>query len=150
MDKRLEDPEVLEWIGSRFRTVLSTDACEGRQALVEIVSDPNTGPPRHIHEKEDELFYLLSGAIEFWVEGETQIKTAGQSVFVPRGTNHTYRVVSDQPARFLTLHTPGGFDAFIAEVVGKNLQVPADMPEIAETAARYNCTFTGPPLAADA
>ena len=146
MKDTIEQPEELTWMNSRFRTILSTEACQGRQALVEIVSDPDSGPPRHIHQAEDEMFYILSGALEFWVEGETMVRTAGQAVFVPRGTDHTFRVVSDQPARYLTVHNPGGFDHFISEVVEKNYQIPADMAEVAETAGRFNCVFTGPPL----
>lgn len=146
MKELTDKPEVFEWIGSRFRTLLSSEEGAGRQALVEVVSEPNTGPPRHIHGKEDETFYVLSGALELWVEGVRMTKTAGEVAFVPRGTEHAFRVVSDQPARFLTLHSPGGFDRFIAEVVQHGYQVPADMAAIAQSAARFNCTFTGPPL----
>ena len=146
MKDTVNEPEVLEWIGSKFRTVLSTADCEGRHAIVEIVSEPNTGPPRHIHQEEDEMFYILSGVLECWVEGETLIKSAGQTAFVARGLDHTYRVVSDQPARFLTIHNPGGFDNFISDIVKNDYQIPGDMAAIVETAARYNCVFTGPPL----
>ncbi len=149
MKDTVNEPEVLEWIGSKFRSVLSTADCEGRYAIVEIVSAPNTGPPRHIHQEEDELFYVLSGVLEFWIEGETIIKSAGQTAFVPRGTDHTYRVASDQPARFLTIHSPGGFDDFIDEIVSNGYQIPNDMPAVIEIAARYNCVFTGPPLGAE-
>ena len=138
--------DAMEWIGSTFRSLLSTEDCGGRQNLMEVISEPMSGPPRHIHEHEDETFYVLSGALEFWVAGERMIKHAGEAAFVPRGTEHTFRVVSDQPARFLTLHTPGGFDAFIAEMVTNNYLIPQNMDEVAKAAGRYNTTFTGPPL----
>ena len=141
-----QDVTEMEWIGSRFRPLLTSETCGGAAALVEIVSEPMSGPPRHIHQGEDEVFYVLSGALEFWVAGERMVKSAGEAAFVPRGTDHTFCVVSDQPARFLTLHTPGGFDEFITEVATKGYRIPEDIGQVVEAAGRFNTVFTGPPL----
>jgi len=67
-------------------------------------------------------------------------------MFVPRGKEHTFRVVSDTPCRHLVILTPGGFEGFFSEMAANAYRIPEDMPAIAECAARYRLSFTGPPL----
>jgi hypothetical protein len=70
---------------------------------------------------------------------------------LPKGLRHAY-VVTSATARFLTLHNPGGFEQFAAEV-GEPAQaltlppepaVPPDLAALTETAARYGITIIGP------
>jgi mannose-6-phosphate isomerase-like protein (cupin superfamily) len=105
-----------------------------------------SGPPRHVHEKEDETFVILSGTCKIWIDGEETLAGPGQSVFIPRGTNHTFKVVGTEPSRHLVILTPGGFEEFFVEMAAGNFQIPADMPAIEEAARRHNLVFTGPPL----
>jgi len=49
------------------------------------------GPPPHRHLAEDELFTITEGRIRFTAGEKTRTVSAGESVFVPRGTRHLYR-----------------------------------------------------------
>ncbi|MBO6724785.1 MAG: cupin domain-containing protein [Rhizobiaceae bacterium] len=118
-------------------------------SVVDSVSPVGSGPPRHIHHREDETFILLSGECEFWLEGETFFRGPGQTVFVPRGAEHTFRVIGDIPSRHLIVLTPGGFEGFFSEMAEGRFDVPDDMPAISEIAGRYELSFTGPPLGAN-
>ena len=91
----------------------------------------------------------MSGDVEFWLNGERMVRGPGQTAFVPRGTAHTFRVLGHQPSRHLTILTPGGFEGFFAEMAAGGYRIPEDMGAVAEIAARFHLTFTGPPLAAD-
>ncbi len=142
-------PDAIEWLGVHYKTILSTDATNGSMSITDSVSPPGSGPPRHIHHDADETFIMLTGDSEFWLDGERFVRGPGQTAFVPRGTEHTFRVVSDVPARHLVILTPGGFEGFFAEMAAGQFRIPQDMPEIAEVASRYQLTFTGPPLSAD-
>ena len=73
----------------------------------------------------------------------------GESVFIPRGIEHTFKVVGDEPSRHLVILTPGGFEGFFADMAAGQCRIPEDMPAIEESARRHNLTFTGPPLPAD-
>lgn len=69
---------------------------------------PGYGVPLHVHEAEDELFYVLDGEITLdSAEGAT---TAGPGAFIhlPHGVAHGYRNASGRPARMLVVTTPGG------------------------------------------
>ena len=142
-------PDAIEWLGVHYKTILATDATNGAMSITDSVSPPGSGPPRHIHHDADETFIMLTGDSEFWLDGERFARGPGQTAFVPRGTEHTFRVVSDVPARHLVILTPGGFEGFFAEMAAGQFCIPQDMPEITEIASRYQLTFTGPPLSAD-
>jgi quercetin dioxygenase-like cupin family protein len=138
--------DAVEWLGVHYKTILKPEESGGAISVVDSVSPPNSGPPRHIHHDADETFVILTGDAVFWLEGEEFTRGPGQTMFVPRGKQHTFRIVSDSPARHLVILTPGGFEGFFSEMAAKYYRIPEDMPAIAECAARYQLSFTGPPL----
>ena len=142
-------PDAIEWLGVHYRTILATAETDGVMSITDSVSPPNSGPPRHIHHDADETFVLLTGDSEFWLEGERFTRGPGQTVFVPRGKEHSFRIISDIPARHLVILTPGGFESFFAEMASGHYCIPENMEEITRIAANYKLTFTRPPLSAD-
>jgi quercetin dioxygenase-like cupin family protein len=119
----------------------------GEFALFEASGDPGGEPPLHIHENEDEMFYVLEGRLEA-VRGKEKITLeAGDSAFLPRRVPHTFKVVSSF-ARVLVYVTPGGFEDFFRELgepAGK-LALPdyvplLSIPEMARVGGRYGLTF---------
>ena len=79
---------------------------------------PSSGPPTHVHQTEDEFFYVVSG--EFKVKlGDRVMSAPAQSVmFVPRGTPHTFQNVGAEPGVLLVSVTPGGFEKMFEERQG--------------------------------
>ncbi|MEC8630536.1 MAG: cupin domain-containing protein [Pseudomonadota bacterium] len=139
-------PETLEWLGVTYKTILSTTDTGGAMSIVDSTSPVGSGPPLHIHHAEDETFVILTGACRVWIEGEEQLLNAGQSAFIPRGKEHTFQPVGDQPCRHLVILTPGGFEEFFPDMAAGKFAIPDDMPSIVESGERHNMTFTGPPL----
>ncbi len=142
-------PGAVEWLGTHYRTTLTTVETKGAMSITDSVSPAGSGPPRHIHHNADEAFVILTGDAEFWLAGERFTRGPGETVFIPRETEHTFRIVGDLPCRHLVILTPGGFEGFFAEMAAANLAIPADMAAINESAARHNMSFTGPPLEDD-
>ena len=143
------DEATLEWGPSIYRTILKTADSGGAMSIVDSVTQPGEGPPRHVHDDADEAFVVLTGECEFWVAGRRVVRGPGETAFVPRGTEHTFRVVGDKPSRHLIILTPGGFEGFFAEMAEGQFRIPEDMAQIEESAGRHHLRFTGPPLAAD-
>ena len=137
---------VLVWQGTSYRTVLSAQESQGGICIVESVSPPGSGPPRHVHDDADESFVILSGQCEFWIGGARFARGPGQTAFIPRGVEHTFRVLGDLPCRHYTILTPGGFEAFFVEMAAGQFRIPEDMALVAAAAARHHLRFTGPPL----
>ncbi len=142
-------PDAVEWLGVHYKTILATAATGGAISVVDSVSPPNSGPPRHIHHDADETFLILTGDVEFWMDGVKVNRGPGETMFVPRGTEHTFRVIGQAPSRHMIILTPGGFEGFFEEMAARQLSIPDDMAAIEECAGRFQLSFTGPPLAAD-
>ncbi len=81
--------------------------------------------------------------------------SAGDSLYLPTGTEHAYRIRSDT-VRFLLLLTPAGFDRFFMtdgtpSDPGSELPpVPGPPPpeaveRLAQVLSEYGVTITGPP-----
>ncbi len=72
--------------------------------------------PLHVHENEDELFYVLEGRHVFQVgEAEFQVGPGGL-VFAPRGVPHAQRRMVPRSGRVLVLTSPAGFEGFFREL----------------------------------
>lgn len=140
------DIEAIEWLGVRYKTILSSAQTNGAMSIVDSWSPAGSGPPRHIHANEDETFVMLSGTCMVWIEGNETSVGPGESIFIPRGTDHTFKVTGDEPSRHLVILTPGGFEGFFADMAEGQFRIPEDMPAVEESAKRHHLTFTGPPL----
>jgi quercetin dioxygenase-like cupin family protein len=78
-------------------------------SLLEVTFEPGSGVQPHFHKRHSDSFYVLEGELEFHVGDEVFHATKGAYVLAPPGIVHFFRNVSDEPARMLNLHTPGGF-----------------------------------------
>ena len=139
-----DSSDVLDWNGTTYRILVGSVDTGGRLAVVDSTSPALSGPPRHVHHAEDECFIVLTGDVEFWVAGRTIRKGPGETAFIPRGTEHTYKALSE--SRHLVILTPGGFEGFFADMARNAYRIPEDMGPVVESAARHNLTFTGPPI----
>ena len=68
------------------------------------------GPPRyiaplHLHRSDDEAWYVLEGTLCVRVGDRVEEAHAGASIFVPRGTPHTYWNGSTTMLRYLLIMT---------------------------------------------
>ena len=79
----------------------------GRFALMECQVKPGNEPPPHVHEWEHELFYVLEGAIEFYVEDKILLARAGEVVFLPQGKPHAFYVRSSHVRTLILVQASG-------------------------------------------
>jgi hypothetical protein len=111
---------------------------------VEVSTPQGSGPPPHVHEREDELFYVLEGMYEVTV-GEEGFEAEGGSMnFAPRGIPHAY-VVRAGPARHLGFVFPSGWETFFHDVVRTTGESSADPETLARMAKVRGVTLLGPP-----
>ena len=87
------------------------------------------GPPRfiaplHRHHNDDEAWYVLEGALSVRVGDRDVEAKAGEAVFAPRGTAHTYWNPGPGLLRYLLVMTPRIF-ALIQEIHATKERTPA-------------------------
>lgn len=88
----------------------------GAVAVVEHPIAPRLLVPPHVHTKEDELSYVLSGRIGARIGDEIVEASEGSYIFKPRNVGHTFWNPTDEPARLLEIIVPAGFDQYFAEI----------------------------------
>jgi mannose-6-phosphate isomerase-like protein (cupin superfamily) len=72
-------------------------------------------PPPHRHGTCSEAFFVLDGAVTFWLDDTELTGGAGDFLLVPRGASHAFGNQGDGPARLLVLHAPA-MDAYFEEL----------------------------------
>jgi len=80
---------------------------------------PGGGPAPHVRERTGETFYVVNGELEFLVSDTTFTASAGDVVFLPRGTVHRFRNPGIQPARLVFIYTPGSAEGLFVEGGGE-------------------------------
>ena len=73
------------------------------------------GPPPHVHEHEDESFYILDGKLSVRCGGDAYVAAAGSFVFLPRGRPHQFWA-PEGTARLLLIAVPGGIEDYFREI----------------------------------
>jgi quercetin dioxygenase-like cupin family protein len=139
-------------LGGRFTIKLDRDASQGQFAIVEAIAYRSTEPPQHIHGNEDEAWYILDGAMTFYIGDQVISARTGSFVFAPRGIAHAF-TVDIEPTRVLVVASPAGFEHFTVEVgePATDDVPPADLvvppPEVlGPIGHRYGIEIVGPPI----
>jgi quercetin dioxygenase-like cupin family protein len=127
------------------RILVPAEATNGACATWMHVSRPGFSPPRHIHEREDEIIHMLDGELRVWCDGTTFTVRRGDTATLPRGLPHSYLVAGPNPAQMMTTVVPGGFERFYAAVA--SLRFPDDIPDFLDVSAAFGLRFVGRPLA---
>lgn len=140
-------PAPLNIVGEETLVKVGPADSDGQLAAFHLVAPPMSGPPLHVHSREDEWFYVLDGELVFELDGERTTVGPGGSVWLRRGVVHRYQNFTERDARLLIVTTPGGFhDLFVDMSAGTP---PGGMPSpelIAALDARYGITTLGPPM----
>lgn len=140
-------PAPLNTVGETTLVKLAPEDCEGRCAVFHLEAPPMSGPPLHVHARDDEFFYVLEGELVFEIDGVSNVVRAGGSVGLLRGTPHRYQNFTQQNARLLIVTTPGDFANFFIELSGITPQggLPS-MEQLLSLDAKYGLTTLGPPM----
>ena len=102
--------------GDRYNLLATGEETNNALFQFEAVVPAGGGPPPHIHSREDESFYVVSGGLEILVGDSTYQAKAGDFVLVPRGTIHRFKNVgSTQSVQFVTF-VPAGMEGYFREV----------------------------------
>lgn len=106
--------ERLRFSGAEFVVRADSSTTGGAFAVIEETDPLDT--PRHVHENEDEFFYVIEGEHVFEVGEESHAVGPGDFVAAPRKVPHAHRRVVPRTGRFLTLVAPAGFVGFFREL----------------------------------
>jgi quercetin dioxygenase-like cupin family protein len=129
---------------------LTSEDSGGTLSTFELSALPQSGPMRHVHHREDEWYYVLSGEFLFKAGDETHTLPVGGSIWLPRDIPHVWANLSAEEAKVILVCQPGGFEKFFDELGQAMEGTHADDPSVAakmkEVMAKYGIEMLGPPL----
>lgn len=127
-------------LGDNQTIKLTGKDTDGQFTLIEQFDEPGVGIPPHIHYDEDELFFIIEGAIEYTISGEKKIGNEGDVVFFPRGISHSWEVIGNSKARTLLTIVPAGLEIMFLELskLDKGFN---EIEKIIEITDKYNIKF---------
>ncbi|KQU88091.1 hypothetical protein ASD00_29215 [Ensifer sp. Root31] len=101
--------------GNIYRVLASGAETHGRYALLESLVKPGQGAPFHLHEREEEAFFVLEGEMVFFTENERIHAPTGTFLNCPVNSVRGFRNESDKLARILILLAPSGLEEMFEE-----------------------------------
>jgi mannose-6-phosphate isomerase-like protein (cupin superfamily) len=119
----------------------------------EAIVPEGGGPPAHVHSREDESFYIVSGTLEIVLGDKIYQSKRGDFVYIPRGTVHRFKNVGRDTAVQLVTFVPAGMEGFFQEVFPEVKDRDAAPPPVTEelikrmneAAPKYGLEFVPPP-----
>lgn len=117
-----------------------SEATGGAFALIEEV-EPMVDTPAHVHQHEDELFYVLAGEHVYQVGDDEFRVIPGGLVFAPRGVPHSQRRATPGVGRQLVLVSPGGLEGFFRDLAAAHAHGTLGPEAYAAASERYGITW---------
>lgn len=118
---------------------------DGALAIFEQTSlTQGKGTPLHIHNSQDEVFYVIEGSYFFQV-GEEKLNLAkGDSIFLPRKVPHAWTQVSETGKMTVVMQPAGKLEDFFVTMA--SLDHEPTIKEIEMIFADNDMQVVGPPL----
>ena len=127
---------------------ISGSDTQGELAIFEQTSlSQGKGTPLHIHNSQDEIFYVIEGAYKFQVGGDKYDLITGDSIFLPRQIAHAWTQVSEKGRMTVTLQPAGKLENFFVTMA--SLTHEPTKEEISKIFADNDMLVVGPPLQVD-
>jgi quercetin dioxygenase-like cupin family protein len=100
-------------MGILWTPLISGESTRGTYSLMEQLMPAKAGPPPHVHEQGEEVFYILEGELALQLGDQVIAGTPGQLVRIPAGTPHAF-AVRTETARVLNFYVPAALDLQVA------------------------------------
>jgi quercetin dioxygenase-like cupin family protein len=104
------------------------------------------GPPLHVHDDQDDTFFVLDGVLTVQVGDKVFDLGPGDFASVPPGIPHTFdNTRKDQPpVKVCNLMTPGGLDAQFRDI--SMVAAGSDPAKVADVRKQHGVSTVGPTL----
>jgi mannose-6-phosphate isomerase-like protein (cupin superfamily) len=106
--------KILQFLGVTHKLTSAQNG--GAYYLCEAEFAPERGSPLHIHHYEDEVIYVLEGAIDIQLDNEKLNAPAGGLVHLPKHVPHALHNPLKTPLKIMVCAIPGGLENYFDEV----------------------------------
>ncbi len=113
-------------------------------AVVEYVAGPGWQPPYEglgRHTRESSAIYVLEGELIFSFEDREAKAPAGALVHLPQGAWFAWGNDGTEPARFLVIFSPAGFEQMFTDIMKELADRDQDADTIAEVVVEQDAAY---------
>ena len=135
------DGEHLTFSGAEVVIKASADTTGGAFTIIEEIEPLDTPP--HVHEHEDEIFYILEGDHVISIGERAYELGPGGLAYGPRGVSHGQRRLVPRQGRLLTMFAPAGFEGFFRELAEAERAGTIGPAAYAGVSKKYGITWLG-------
>jgi quercetin dioxygenase-like cupin family protein len=134
---RSRDGHQIGAIGLGITKKTDGDSTRGAYSMFEYtVPGGASGPPPHIHTREDESFVCIAGRLKVLLGGETFVMEHGDYLLLPRDVVHTFDNPYEQEARVVSVVSPAGLEGYY-QALAELPPGPRDIGRIKEIMADF-------------
>lgn len=112
--------------------------------IVEVA--PRSGPPLHVHHKQEETIHVLKGQFKVRIGDEIFYCEEGDFIYLPSKMPHAFLNLTDEVAEIIVVYTPGGGHKFYEELGPLMRNGKPDHQVVGQLFEKYEMTLLGPPL----
>jgi putative monooxygenase len=104
---KLQDAEVFHLPGRDVRYLVGPKTTESERVTIGVCTWPEgSTPDGHVHEKEEEIIYIISGTGKIKSPENSVDLEPGTAVFIPVGLHHAIESYGPGPLQFVTMFSP--------------------------------------------
>ncbi len=94
--------------GNHFFLKVSGKDTDGDLCIYDTLRAQKGGPRLHLHESQDEWFFVIKGEFTFQVGDKTYNLKEGDTLFGPRKIPHAFAQTSEGEGRIMLVYQPAG------------------------------------------
>jgi len=133
-------------LGNTMTLAVTPAQSNGTSSTIVVSVPPGTGPPAHVHTREDETYVIRRGHFRFWLGNRVIDARPGAVVYLPRKVPHQFINVGATPGELVFTIVPAGLEQMFLEISRRGLMPPKDLDAVVKLGIGYGITYL-PPLA---
>jgi mannose-6-phosphate isomerase-like protein (cupin superfamily) len=141
--------EALDYLNGRFDCKVSGKDTAGAFCLFETFRTAKGGPPLHIHQDQDEWFFVREGNFLFQVGAEMISAGPGDSLLAPRAVPHAFANISPTGTLIVGFQPAGTIETFFLESRRLSRSSHSSLVDWQAAGRRHGIDIVGPPLTVD-
>ena len=135
--------ETLNVLGMPLRFLCDGPDTDSAWSLMEEEIGLGQGPAAHRHDW-DEAYYVVSGELDFQIDGKPVHLGAREFAYLPRNTVHAFKGASESPTHVLIFAVPAHSSAFFKDVNREVRVLPEDLSKLPAIGRRHGIEFMPP------
>jgi mannose-6-phosphate isomerase-like protein (cupin superfamily) len=137
-------PVSFQLLGNTMTFAVTAAQTAGASVTIDEDVPPGSGPPAHIHTREDETYVITRGHFRFWCGTRVIDAGPGNVVYLPRNVPHQFLNVGSSPGELVLTIVPAGIERMFLAISQRGLSVPKDQAEIIRLGREYGITYVAP------